>query len=723
MSQKAEQQRWYELVDAINQARTLYYQRDAPTISDAEYDELYRELVALEERFPQLQSQDSPTVTVGGQRSEAFAPVEHLEPMYSLDNVFDADELRAWFDRVERALGTLPAFMCELKIDGLAIDLVYRSGVLVSVATRGDGRIGEDVTANAQYIASIPRKLLGSPPPLLEVRGEVFLPLAAFEQVNAEQIEAGLSAFANPRNAAAGTLRQRIDRRQTELREAEESGRSVERIQRLTGELERAVNRLSACQVTLHGIGAAEGVAWRTQSEAYELLASWGLPISGDLSVCVGTDEVFRFIDHHREHRHDIAHEIDGAVIKVNDLALQGELGQTSRAPRWAIAYKYPPEVVRTTLLDIQVSVGRTGRVTPFAVMEPVRVAGSTVSMATLHNAYEVERKGILIGDTIFLRKAGDVIPEVLGPVVEDRDGTERAFSMPTNCPSCGTQLRPERQGDKDIRCPNTRSCPAQVQERLFHVGSRGALDIEGLGQRAVAALLACGLLADEGQLFALTPERLMSCEFFVREPGPGETGPQLNEHGRGLLTQLELAKSRPLWRILVALSIRHVGPTAAADLARAFGSIDAIAAASHAELVAVDGIGDVIADAIIDWFAEPWHADIVQAWQQSGVRLADAPRTESATSLAGATIVVTGAIPGFTRDQVKEAIVERGGKAASSVSTKTTLVIAGENAGSKRTKAEELGIPILPPEVFPALLEGGVDAALRMVGRDRNNA
>jgi DNA ligase (NAD+) len=720
--QQADKQRWNELVDAINHARTLYYQRDAPTISDAEYDELFRELVALEERFPQLQSQDSPTVTVGGHRSEAFAPVEHLEPMYSLDNVFDTDELQAWFDRIERGLGELPPLMCELKIDGLAVDLVYRSGVLTSVATRGDGRIGEDVTANAHFIASIPQQLIGRPPALLEVRGEVFLPLAAFERINAEQVEAGLSAFANPRNAAAGTLRQRIDRRQAELHEAQARGRSTERTQRLERELQRAMNRLRACQVTLHGIGAVDGVEWTTQSEAYALLGSWGLPVSPDVQVCSSTEDVFAFIDHHQEHRHDIAHEIDGAVIKVNDLSIQRQLGQTSRAPRWAIAYKYPPEVVRTTLLDIQVSVGRTGRVTPFAVMQPVRVAGSTVSMATLHNAFEVERKGVLIGDTVFLRKAGDVIPEVLGPVVEDRDGSERPFQMPTNCPSCGTPLKPERVGDKDIRCPNTRRCPAQVQERLFHVGSRGALDIEGLGQRAVAALLECALIVDEGQLFALTADDLMTCPFFVREPGQGETGQQLSEHGRGLLAQLEIAKTRPLWRTLVALSIRHVGPTAAADLARAFGSIDAIAAASRDELVAVDGIGEVIAEAIIDWFAEQWHVEIVRAWQQAGVRLADAPRSDGAATLAGATIVVTGAIPGFTRDQVKEAIVEHGGKAASSVSTKTTVVIAGENAGSKRTKAEELGIPILPPEVFPALLEGGVDAALRMVGRDRDN-
>lgn len=715
-------ERWQRLVDAINIARLSYYQNDAPTISDAEYDELYRGLVALEEQFPELQSQDSPTLLVGGERSEAFAPVEHLEPMYSLDNVFDDNELRTWFERTERTLNVIPAFLCELKIDGLAVDLVYRSGVLKTVATRGDGRIGEDVTANAHFIASIPKALIGNPPELLEVRGEVFLPLAAFEQINIEQRDAGLSAYANPRNAAAGTLRQRVDRRVAELRQAQESSRSADRVARLKRDLDLAVSRLAACQLTLHGVGVAPGVTWKTQADAYALLKTWGLPVSDAVQVCTNTRDVFTYVARHHEQRHDIAYEIDGVVIKVNDLALQSQLGETSRAPRWAIAYKYPPEVVRTTLLDIQVSVGRTGRVTPFAVMQPVLVAGSTVSMATLHNAYEVERKGVLIGDTIYLRKAGDVIPEVLGPVLEERDGSEREFHMPTSCPSCGTQLRPEREGDKDIRCPNTQHCPAQVQERLFHVGSRGALDIEGLGQRAVAALLECGLIVNEGQLFQLSAAQLMTCPFFVREPGQGEQGPQLSEHGRGLLDQLEQAKTRPLWRVLVALSIRHVGPTSAADLAQAFGSLEAIAAAPREALLTVDGVGDVIADAVIDWFAEPWHAAIVAGWQQSGVQVADPPKQNSPATLAGATIVVTGSVPGFTRDQVKEAIIERGGKAAGSVSAKTTLVVAGENAGSKQARAQELGVPIVSPDVFSALLEGGIEAALRINDRDRDN-
>jgi DNA ligase (NAD+) len=716
------EKRWQELVDAINQARTLYYQRDSPQISDAEYDELFRELQALEDQHPELQSQDSPTVTVGGERSEAFAPVEHLAPMYSLDNVFDQTELDAWFERTERAIGSMPAFLCELKIDGLAVDLVYRNGVLHSVATRGDGRVGEDVTANARFIPGIPQQLAGSIPPILEVRGEVFLPLEAFERVNAEQLEAGLSAFANPRNAAAGTLRQRIDRREFELNEARKSDRKTDRVTRLEQDLHRAVHRLAACELTVHGIGLVEGAEWKTQAAAYDLLASWGLPVSSDVRVCSSPDEVREFTEHFHLNRHNIAHEIDGVVVKVNDIALQNQLGETSRAPRWAIAYKYPPEVVRTRLRDIHVSVGRTGRVTPFAVMEPVFVAGSTVSMATLHNAYEVERKGVLIGDVVFLRKAGDVIPEVLGPVIEERDGTERAFVMPNVCPSCGSTLRPERDGDKDIRCPNARSCPAQVRERLFHVGSRGALDIEGLGEKAAFALLDCGLLHDEAGLFDLTEKSVMACPFFVREPTGDEQGPQISEHARGLLEQLERAKSQPLWRVLVALSIRHVGPRAATDLARAFGSIDAIASASREELSAVDGIGEVIADSIIDWFAEPWHVHVLDSWRKAGVRMADDVRKSVEQTLAGVTVVVTGSVPGFTRDQVKEAIADRGGKAAGSVSAKTTVVVAGENAGSKRQRAEELQIPIIAPDHFDALLEAGVDAALRMGDRDVDN-
>jgi DNA ligase (NAD+) len=722
MNSRDAAKRWQTLVDVIEKARRDYYQHDAPTISDDEYDKAYRELVELEQTFPELQTQDSPTVTVGGERSTMFAPVEHLVRMYSLDNAFDVEELDAWFDRVERGVGKFPAMLCELKIDGLAVDLVYREGVLSTMATRGDGIVGEDVTTNAEYIQAIPKKLKGSRvPALLEVRGEVYLPLEAFEQINAEQQDAGLSAFANPRNAAAGALRQRIDKRIAEVQEVRQRGTRGERLSRLERELERSLNRLGSLEFTVHGMGAVEGVSVATQSAAYRKLKSFGLPVSDRVQVHSDSATVRSYIQHFGDHRHDVEHEIDGVVIKVDDFALQAQLGATARAPRWAIAYKYPPEVVRTRLLDIQVSVGRTGRVTPYAVMEPVRVAGSTVSMATLHNETEVQRKGVLIGDLVFLRKAGDVIPEVLGPVVEERTGKERTFIMPTSCPACGTSLRPERAGDKDIRCPNTQSCPAQLAERLFHVGSRGAMDIEGLGEKSAQALLECGLLRDEAGLFSLTADDLMRCPFFIRDPGPGEQGPQLAENGRLLLDQLRAAHDRPLWRVLVALSIRHVGPTAAQSLGRTFGSIDMLQAASLEELAAVDGVGTVIAESVHEWFAEPWHRDIVMAWQAAGVRMTE--ESVAGGALDGVTVVVTGSLPGYTRDSANDAITSRGGKVSSSVSKKTAIVVAGENAGSKLDKAYALGVPVVGADGFAALLADGLAAALKMVDRDFNNS
>ena len=709
--------RWTELVDAINHARERYYDKDAPTISDEEYDALYRELVDLEAKHPELVSGESPTQSVGGARSEMFEPVEHLERMYSLDNAFSEDEVQAWADRIEKAIGRVPPLLCELKVDGLAVDLVYERGRLRSVATRGDGRVGEDVTYNATFIPAIPVNLTGAnPPALLEVRGEIYFPVADFERVNAEQLAAGGSPFSNPRNAAAGTLRQRVDKRQTELAEVEAKSRGSERekarIERLKGELDLATSRLVALRLVVHGIGAHEGVSFDSQSAAYAVLAKLGLPTSDRVRVVDDLRGAQEYIDHYGEHRHDVEHEIDGVVLKVDDLALQAQLGATSRAPRWAIAYKYPPEVVRTRLLDIMVNVGRTGRVTPFAVMEPAQVAGSTVSMATLHNADEVVRKGVLIGDMVFLRKAGDVIPEVLGPVIEERTGDERAFVMPTHCPECSTLLGPEKEGDVDIRCPNTRSCPAQLRERVFHVASRGAMDIEGLGYKAAIALLECGLVQDEGDIFALTPDDLLRCPFFTREPGKGEDGPQLSENAKRMLEQIEIAKDRPLWRALVALSIRHVGPTAAQELARAFGSIDAIAAATPEQLAEVEGVGAVIAEALEEWFAEDWHRDVVEKWRAAGVSLAEEPVEVGPQPLAGLTIVVTGSVPGYSRDGATQALTDLGAKAAGSVSKKTDYVVVGEGAGSKADKAAELGVPIIPAERFDVLLSQGPEAA-----------
>lgn len=708
---------WVRLVDAINEARERYYDRDAPTISDEEYDALYRELVEIETQYPELASGESPTQSVGGRRSGMFDAVQHLERMYSLDNAFSLEEVESWGERVIKSIGSMPAMLCELKVDGLAVDLVYERGRLRSVATRGDGRVGEDVTPNAAHISAIPVELSGAAPPaLLEVRGEIYFPIVEFDRINAEQLAAGGTPFANPRNAAAGTLRQRIDRRQQELAEVESRSvgteRSASRIERLRGELAQATSRLESLRLVVHGIGARDGIDFASQSEAYAILASLGLPTSDRVRVVPGLAGTEDYIAYYGEHRHDVEHEIDGVVLKVDDLALQDRLGATSRAPRWAIAYKYPPEVVRTRLLDIQVNVGRTGRVTPFAVMEPARVAGSTVSMATLHNADEVTRKGVLIGDMVFLRKAGDVIPEILGPVVEVRDGSERPFAMPTACPDCGTELRPEKEGDVDIRCPNTRSCPAQLRERVFHVASRGAMDIEGLGWKAAAALLECGVIQDEGDIFALTADVLLGCPFFTREPGREESGPQLTENARRMLEQIEAAKTRPLWRALVALSVRHVGPTAAQALAREFGSLDAIAESSPERLAEVDGVGGVIAEALQEWFAEGWHREVVEKWREAGVLLAEDRVMSGPGLLDGVTVVITGTLEGFTRDDATLAVQERGGKVTGSVSKKTDFVAVGDNPGSKHDKALSLGVPVLDAAGFGVLLEQGAEAA-----------
>ncbi len=702
--------RWAELVDRINTARVEYYEQDRPTLSDAEYDVLFRELQELETAHPELVSGDSPTQTVGGEQAGMFAPVEHLERMLSLDNAFSVDELQVWLTRVVKDLGQLPPLLCELKIDGLAVDLVYRRGRLVSVATRGDGRVGEDVTYNAQFIDSIPAVLTaadGVPvPDLVEVRGEVFFDKQAFEDLNDEMLAAGRSPFANARNAGAGSLRQRVDRREEELAAAQAAGsggpRGAAKIARLEADLQRSIQRLGRLRLTVHGVGRTQGWRPTRQSEAYDVLAGWGLPTAATARVVQSEADLLAYITGFGESRHDLDHEIDGVVVKIDDIATQGRMGSTSRAPRWAIAFKYPPEVVRTRLLDIEVNVGRTGRVTPFAVMEPAQVAGSTVSMATLHNADEVRRKGVLIGDLVFLRKAGDVIPEVLGPVVEERDGTERAFIMPTQCPSCGTPLAPEKETDVDIRCPNVRSCPSQLRERVFHVGSRGAMDVEGLGWKAANALLECGLVSDEGDLFALTADGLARCPFFTRAGGSA-----LTANAEALLAQLDTAKERPLWRVLVALSIRHVGPTAARALAAEFGSLDAIAAASVADLAATEGVGPIIADAVAEWFGEDWHRAVVDKWRQAGVSLADEKGDELPQTMAGLTVVITGTLAGHSRDGAKEAVLARGGKVSGSVSKKTDYVIVGDNPGSKADKAADLARPILDEAAFDRLLAG----------------
>jgi len=754
-----------ELTTRILEAKDAYYGRDTSLVDDATYDAWMHRLEELERLHPELQGQDSPTQMVGAAGATGLDTIEHAERMLSLDNVFSLDELREWAAKTRASAGREVAWLTELKIDGLAINLRYENGVLTSAATRGDGRVGEIVTENALRLADIPERLVGEGhPEIVEVRGEVFIPVAAFERLNAAQAafrdrvfaearerwEARTGAkkpfddekartaaarrfpaFANPRNAASGGLRQQIDKK---------SGL----------ELEAGLLRIESLSLYVHGIGAWSNPPVAAQSEVYELLASWGLPTSPHTKVCRSIDEVDQFVAHFGEHRHDIEHELDGIVVKVDELALHDELGATSRAPRWAIAYKYPPEEVQTRLLDIVVSVGRTGRATPFAVMEPAQVAGSVVRQATLHNKDVVKAKGVLIGDTVVLRKAGDGIPEVLGPVVELRDGTEREFVMPGLCPECGTPLRPMKEGDIDLRCPNARSCPAQVRGRVEHIGSRGALDVEALGEVTAAALTqpsrpSVAPLETEAGLFDLTLEQIVPIEVVVRD---SETGlakedddgivktrapfrrnptaaekkqgldePQPSSQAVKLLAELEKAKTKELWRLLVSLNIRHVGPVAARALAQWFGSLDAIRAASRDELAAVEGVGGIIADSLLSWFEVDWHQDIVRQWADAGVQWSTPGHPGPGAAvveggvLDGLTVVATGSLDGYSREGAEEAIMKAGGKAGSSVSKKTDFVAAGPGAGSKLAKAEALGVRILDAAQFHVLVTQGPDA------------
>ncbi|WP_051259365.1 NAD-dependent DNA ligase LigA [Schaalia suimastitidis] len=759
------------LIDIIEQARAAYYDRDEPTLSDADYDRYYRELEDLEAAYPQLAGGDSPTHSVGGTAVTTFAPSPHLERMMSLDDVFSLEELAAWEDRVRADLGTDVPMTVEVKVDGLAVNLLYEAGVLVRAATRGDGRTGEDVTANVATIACIPHRLAGHVvPDRVEIRGEIYFPVADFAALNEARVLAGERPFVNPRNAAAGSLRQK----------------------------DPSITASRPLAMLAHGIGAVESTdgtftAPTTQYGWYQQIQAWGLPVSPHTQRLTGPDAISQRIDQLGHMRHSLDHEIDGVVIKVDDLDLQRALGTTSRAPRWASAYKFPPEEVHTRLLDIRVQVGRTGRVTPFGVMETVLVAGSHVSRATLHNASEVARKGVLIGDMVVLRKAGDVIPEIVGPVVAARNGTERPFVMPTQCPSCGAPLAPAKEDDVDLRCPNQASCPAQITERLAFIGARQALDIEGLGTESALALtqpeanrdlVVAALVAgepvqladnsiltfhpdlleaeDHADLFShaeallpapATPALRSEADLFdlsaqtVKDVHTWQYGPLLKsvrettgrdsgwKHVRtfwssgvrkkdgsfrkgqeerpskgldNMLRELDAAKSQPLWRVINALSIRHVGPTAAQALAAAFPSMERLRGASIEELSTVDGVGATIAESLIDWFSVQWHRDIVEAWASAGVRMEDEVQGPVSDVLAGLTVVVSGAMPGYDREGAKEAIAARGGKASSSVSKKTHIVVAGEGAGSKAAKAEALGIPVLGAEDFDTLLELG---------------
>jgi DNA ligase (NAD+) len=661
-----------ELTEEIRDHIFRYYVLDNPTVTDAHFDKLMRELEAIEKEHPELRADDSPTLGIGGGFATTFEQVDHLEKMMSLDNVFDESELTSWFDRVEKEVSNVN-WLCELKIDGLAINLRYENGNLTKALTRGNGTTGEDVTLNVKTIKNLPHELRGKNiPKLIEIRGEVYFPIAAFNELNSSLEESGKATFANPRNAAAGSLRQKDPR----------------------------VTASRPLNVLVHGIGATD-TRFDKQSQAYELLKSLGLPTSPHFQVFKSRKEVAKFIENYAEHRHDLEHEIDGVVIKVDQIELQKKLGVTSRAPKWAIAYKYPPEEVVTKLLDIQVSVGRTGRVTPFAVMEPVLVAGSTVTHATLHNSQEVERKGVLIGDYVVIRKAGDVIPEVLSAVTDKRTGKEKKFKMPDRCPDCGAKLVEQSEGDVDLRCPNAQSCPAQLRERLYYIGSRAALDIDVLGYEAANALLDAKIIKDESELFDLTAEKLMTSPFFTKKDG--SAGANVNK----ILEALETAKSRPLWRVIVSLSIRHVGPTAAQALANNFKSIDAISKAKPEQLSEVDGVGGVIADSIVDWFKVDWHKNIVKSWAKAGVATELVESSNLPQTLAGLTFVVTGSLESFTRDGINEVIIAHGGKSSSSVSKKTDYVLVGSEPGSKAKKAEELGVAIIDEAKFKELLKG----------------
>ena len=690
-------QRVSELVDELNRLRRAYYEGNTVLISDAEYDSLLKELETLENRFPELITGDSPTQTVGGSANQAFAPVEHLDRMMSLDNVFSFDEFRTWAER-----GGNGPYLCELKIDGLAVNLRYLNGELVSAATRGDGVVGEDVTANVLTIKTIPKKLKGTGHPAqVEIRGEIFFGVEDFAKLNEGLVAEGKAPFANPRNSASGSLRQKDSK----------------------------VTASRPLQMLVHGIGAWPDAPVKNQSDLYKLLAGWGLPTTDKYRVVSDVEDVIKFIDEFEKKRHKLEHEIDGVVVKIDELAKQRELGFTSRAPRWAIAYKYAPEQVNTKLVDIRVSVGRTGRATPYAVVEPVKVAGSVVEFATLHNQDVVKAKGVLIGDTIVLRKAGDVIPEILGPVVELRDGTERAFVMPKKCPDCSSPLAPSSEGDVDLRCQNSKGCPAQLRERVAYLGSRGVLDIEALGYVAACALTQPvepkkAPLASEADLFDLKLEDLLPIRALVLDADTGL--PKLDEDGKPkvvdffrkkdgtpaevaikLLKNLEEAKTKPLWRILVALSIRHVGPVAARSLTTYFGSLDRIFSASVEELSEVDGVGQTLAESIKDWILVDWHQEIIERWRKAGVQLeisghaGPGAQVSAGGVFSGMSIVATGSLKSFTREEIEEAIISNGGKAASSVSKKTSFVVAGENAGSKLAKAEELGIEVIDEDEF----------------------
>jgi DNA ligase (NAD+) len=651
-----------ELREVINHHNYRYHVLDDPEISDAEYDELMRELRGLEEEFPELIVPDSPTQRVGGQPSELFAPVRHRVPMLSLDNAFNRDELEAWGARVTRALGREADFFCELKIDGVAVALSYEDGRYVTGATRGDGYTGDDITSNIRTIRSVPVRLRGGDPPaVLEVRGEVYLPVRAFDELNDELAERGDRVFANPRNAAAGSLRQK----------------------------DPSVTASRPLRLWCHGVGVADGLRFQRHSEALQWVKDSGLPVSPETELLGTLSEVYKLCEHWKEHRHDVDYEIDGVVVKVDQIGLQEELGATSKAPRWAIAYKFPPEERTTVLRGIFVHTGRTGVVTPFAQLEPVYVGGVTVGTATLHNEDEVKRKDVRRGDTVIVRRAGDVIPEVVGPVPTKRPKNARPWRFPKKCPSCGTVLV-RRAGEAYWRCPNRRGCPSQNIEWLFHFASRGAMDIEHLGYKTGLLLIDRGWIQDPADIYAITPEQLAEL--------PGFKEKSISN----LMSSIDSSKDRELWRLLVALSIPHVGSHMAQVLAAAFPSIDRLKEASVEDLEAVEEIGPIVARAVRDWFQDHGNLELVEKLGKRGVRMKDAaPARRKKGPLTGKTIVLTGGLEAMSRDEAIKAAEDAGARITSSVSKKTDFVVAGSDPGTKFDKAQSLGVEIIDEKEF----------------------
>lgn len=663
-----------DLRATIRYHSALYYESDAPEIPDAEFDALLRELADLEQEFPELLTADSPTRVVGGSVSATFSSVEHRVPMMSLDNVFSPEELQAWGERLERRLAELgdspvgTALVAELKIDGLAVSIRYENGRLVQAATRGDGRVGEDVTANVRTIASVPHELPSGAPEVLEVRGEIYMPIAGFLELNRTQAEAGDRLYVNPRNTAAGSLRQK----------------------------DASITASRGLAFWSYQLGEVIGGPELTSHhDTFALLERLGFPVNPEATVLDGLDDAYAHCEYWQQHRHDLDYEIDGIVIKLDDLALQRELGATAKAPRWAIAYKFPPEERTTRLLDIGVSIGRTGRATPYAQLEPVFVGGSTVAMATLHNQDQVAAKDVRPGDTVIVRKAGDVIPEVVGPVLSERPEDLPPWIFPTHCPVCGHALhRPE--GEADHRCLNL-SCPARVAGAIEHFASRGAMDIEGLGEQRVQQFCELGLLADVGDIYSLAEDALLAIDKFQQRSV------------RKLLDAIDASRTRPLDRLLVGLNIRHLAGAGSQVLATHFGHLDAIAAASVDELAAVEGVGAVIAASVADWFADPTNQAVIAKLRAAGVNLEGPVPSELPQNLVGLSIVVTGTLPGYTREEAEAAIKGRGGKSPGSVSKKTDALVVGEEPGaSKVTKAAELGVPVLDAEGFRVLLETG---------------